>query len=67
LTTMILVSIEQDQTVAGEPLLVNQSRPYPTLSSRIHRNLAVRFAAKYVASHLATPDDTRTAKPLRVH
>jgi hypothetical protein len=58
LTTMILVSIEQDQTVSGLT---------PLFQAAFHRNLAVRFAAKHVASHLTTPDDTRTAKPLRVH
>src|ERR1700722_6721414 len=62
LTTMILVSIESDQTVASCP-----APACLTLSSRISpQSFAVRSAAKYAAGRPTTPNDTRTAKPLRV-
>jgi hypothetical protein len=59
LTTMILVSIEHDLAVTSQAPLFQAALSSQSCLSDI--------AAKYAASRLATPDDTRTAKPLRVH
>jgi hypothetical protein len=62
LTTMILVSIEQNQ-----PSPVARIQLKPLFQAAFIAILPSDLAAKHAASHLATPDDIRTAKHLRVY